>query len=144
MDGRGPGLGIQVEAEARDVGPQVVRWNLEISTHRRGLDQFLADHSEAGKAKGESLLLDAFLSAIDTREEKEVAVTIYNENLALIKDKRAITLPKGESTLAFREVSGRMRPMLVPDGIMRIRVPCFCFSALAIPDACAKPELPKS
>ena len=43
-------------------------------------------------------------------DQKEVAVTIYNENLALVKDKRTLTLPEGESTLAFREVSGRMRP----------------------------------
>ncbi len=43
-------------------------------------------------------------------DQKEVAVTIYNENLALVKDKRTIVLPMGESTLAFREVSGRMRP----------------------------------
>jgi hypothetical protein len=43
-------------------------------------------------------------------DQKEVAVTIYNENLALVKDKRTLTLPAGESTLAFREVSGRMRP----------------------------------
>jgi hypothetical protein len=43
-------------------------------------------------------------------DQKEVAVTIYNENLALVKDKRTLTLPAGESTLAFREVSGSMRP----------------------------------
>src|SRR5210317_1095489 len=43
-------------------------------------------------------------------DQKEVAVTIYNENLALVKDKRTLTLPKGENTLAFREVSGRMLP----------------------------------
>jgi len=43
-------------------------------------------------------------------DQKEVAVTIYNENLALVKDKRTLALPKGENTLAFREVSGRMRP----------------------------------
>ncbi len=43
-------------------------------------------------------------------DQKEVAVTIYNENLALVKDKRTIHLPAGESILAFREVSGMMRP----------------------------------
>jgi hypothetical protein len=43
-------------------------------------------------------------------DQKEVAVTIYNENLALVKDKRTILLPAGESILAFREVSGMMRP----------------------------------
>ena len=43
-------------------------------------------------------------------DQKEVAVTIYNENLALVKDKRTLALPAGESILAFREVSGLMRP----------------------------------
>lgn len=43
-------------------------------------------------------------------DQKEVAVTIYNENLALVKDKRTLTLPTGENTLAFRQVSGRMLP----------------------------------
>ena len=43
-------------------------------------------------------------------DQKEVAVTIYNENLALVKDKRTFALPAGTSIVAFREVSGRMRP----------------------------------
>ena len=43
-------------------------------------------------------------------DQKEVAVTIYNENLALVKDKRTLVLPAGESVLAFREVSGMLRP----------------------------------
>jgi len=43
-------------------------------------------------------------------DQKEVAVTIYNENLALVKDRRTLELPAGESILAFRGVSGLMRP----------------------------------
>ncbi len=43
-------------------------------------------------------------------DQREVAVTIYNENLALIKDQRALQLPQGQSALAFRDVSARMRP----------------------------------
>jgi hypothetical protein len=43
-------------------------------------------------------------------DQKEVSVTIYNENLALVKDRRSLVLPAGESTLAFREVSAKMRP----------------------------------
>lgn len=57
-------------------------------------------------------------TAYATEEEKRtslddqtsVAVTIYNENLALIKDQRTITLDKGFNLLAFRGVSARMRP----------------------------------
>ena len=49
-----------------------------------------------------------------------VAVTIYNQNLALVKDKRHLTLAKGEVKLAFREVSAQMRPetaLLTADGL---------------------------
>ena len=43
-------------------------------------------------------------------DQKNVAVTIYNENLALIKDQRTITLDDGFNLLAFRGVSAKMRP----------------------------------
>src|SRR3954468_7801941 len=43
-------------------------------------------------------------------DQQSVAVTIYNENLALIKDTRRIQLQAGDNRLALREVSGRMRP----------------------------------
>lgn len=43
-------------------------------------------------------------------DQSSVAVTIYNENLALIKDQRKITLKKGLNNLAFRGVSAKMRP----------------------------------
>jgi hypothetical protein len=43
-------------------------------------------------------------------DQQEVAVTIYNENLALVKDQRKLPLKRGASSLAFRDVSARMRP----------------------------------
>ncbi len=43
-------------------------------------------------------------------DQVSVAVTIYNENLALIKDQRKVTLDKGENHLAYRGVSAKMRP----------------------------------
>jgi len=43
-------------------------------------------------------------------DQQEVAVTIYNENLALVKDLRRLPLKAGASNLAFRDVSARMRP----------------------------------
>ena len=39
-----------------------------------------------------------------------MAVTIYNENLALVKDARNVALDPGLNRLAFRGVSARMRP----------------------------------
>ena len=44
------------------------------------------------------------------QDQQEVAVTIYNEQLALIKDLRSIQLDSGFNKLAFREVSALMRP----------------------------------
>jgi hypothetical protein len=43
-------------------------------------------------------------------DQESVAVTIYNENLALVKDTRRVTLENGHNRLALREVSGTMRP----------------------------------
>ena len=43
-------------------------------------------------------------------DQISVAVTIYNENLALVKDRRRLHLPQGASDLAFRDVSARIRP----------------------------------
>jgi hypothetical protein len=43
-------------------------------------------------------------------DQTAVAVTIYNDDLALIKDSRRVTLPAGRTELAFRDVSGQIRP----------------------------------
>lgn len=43
-------------------------------------------------------------------DQQSVAVTIYNENLALVKDVRRVALEAGVNRLALREVSGSMRP----------------------------------
>jgi len=44
------------------------------------------------------------------QDQQSVAVTIYNENLALVKETRKIRLDSGLNHLALREVSGRMQP----------------------------------
>lgn len=43
-------------------------------------------------------------------DQAALAITIYNDNLALIKDQRKVTLDKGTNHLAFRGVSAKMRP----------------------------------
>jgi hypothetical protein len=43
-------------------------------------------------------------------DQRDVAVTIYNENLALVKDNRSVKLDRGVNQLAWREVSAQMRP----------------------------------
>ncbi len=43
-------------------------------------------------------------------DQQNVAVTIYNDDLALVKDARQVRLAKGPNQLAWREVSASMRP----------------------------------
>jgi hypothetical protein len=65
---------------------------------------------------------------ITTRaDQQEVAVTIYNENLALVKDSRKVRLDRDANRLAWREVSAQMRPetalvrdLSYPDGFRLI------------------------
>ena len=47
-------------------------------------------------------------SALD--DQTTVAVTIYNQDLALVKDRRRLELPVGGLDLAFRDVSARIQP----------------------------------
>lgn len=51
---------------------------------------------------------DELRSTLD--DQVEVAVTVYNQDLALVKDVRKVVLAKGTNKLAFREVSARIRP----------------------------------
>lgn len=44
------------------------------------------------------------------KDQKSVAVTIYNNDLALIKDARNLSLTNGDFNLAWRDVSALMRP----------------------------------
>lgn len=44
------------------------------------------------------------------QDQQGVAVTIYGEDLALVKDRRKVGLDAGENLLAFGEVSARIRP----------------------------------
>ena len=57
---------------------------------------------------GASTHLDEHTSTL--QDQTEVAVTIYNDQLALVKDLRNIRLDSGFNKLAFREVSSQMRP----------------------------------
>ncbi|MBS1202459.1 MAG: hypothetical protein H6R22_968 [Chromatiaceae bacterium] len=47
---------------------------------------------------------------IDDSAQQAVAVTIYNDDLALVKDLRRVALSQGENRLAWRNVSQQIRP----------------------------------
>jgi hypothetical protein len=61
--------------------------------------------SSAGAVTGE------LTSAPD--DQKSVAITIYNVNLGLVRDRRDITLPRGESALKFEGVASQINPATV-------------------------------
>jgi len=42
-------------------------------------------------------------------DQRAVSVTIYNSNLALVRDRRRVTLPRGRSRLALRDVSAQIQ-----------------------------------
>ena len=43
-------------------------------------------------------------------DRSEVAVTIYNDSLALVKEVRGIAFQRGANSIALRDVSAKMRP----------------------------------
>jgi hypothetical protein len=49
--------------------------------------------------------------AVSVATDREaMAITVYNDNLALVKERRKVRLPAGPVRLSLREVSGQMRP----------------------------------
>jgi hypothetical protein len=53
---------------------------------------------------------DAQELAVPPENQTAVAVTIYNENLALVKDRRRVELTGGAQRLSFVDVSAQIRP----------------------------------
>lgn len=43
-------------------------------------------------------------------DQRGIALTVYNDDLALVKEARAVTLTRGFNRLAWREVSAQLRP----------------------------------
>jgi hypothetical protein len=43
-------------------------------------------------------------------DQRAVGITIYNSELALVRDRRHLSLPRGESQLALRDVSAKIQP----------------------------------
>jgi len=59
---------------------------------------------------GLTLALSAQETPTTLKDQQSLAVTIYNSNLALVKDQREVKLPKGQCQLTFQEVSAQIRP----------------------------------
>jgi hypothetical protein len=61
----------------------------------------------AGMVRAGEPVRDVASSASD---REAVAVTVYNDDLALVKERRKVDLPKGLTRLSLREVAAQMRP----------------------------------
>ncbi|CAN5273337.1 DUF4139 domain-containing protein [soil metagenome] len=67
-----------------------------------------------GISGGVLVLIAAPVSAqIAPSAQGDVSITIYNNDLALVQDKRQITLPRGPSRQEFPDVSAQIRPETV-------------------------------
>jgi hypothetical protein len=67
-----------------------------------------------------TVLASTLLATVVLPASAGPSLTIYNENLALIRDQRSITLPAGEGRIEFPGVSAQIRPetaVLVADGV---------------------------
>ena len=47
---------------------------------------------------------------VTATEQKSMAVTIYNDDLAIVKDTRKVKLDLDFNRLAWRDISGQIRP----------------------------------
>src|SRR3546814_17186273 len=61
------------------------------------------------------LLISRLLAApaLAQNAQGDVAVTIYNDNLALVQDTRQMAIPSGRSRQEFHNVSGQLSPETV-------------------------------
>ena len=64
--------------------------------------------AEKIKPSPKATIYDESRSTLD--DQQSVAVTIYNQDLALVKDTRKVTIKAGLNALALRDVSAQMRP----------------------------------
>src|SRR6202040_200160 len=46
-------------------------------------------------------------------DQSDLSVTVYNSNLALVRDVRQLTLPPGESRLRFMDIAASINPATV-------------------------------
>lgn len=52
-------------------------------------------------------------TATSLADQKDIAITAYNNGLALVRDTRAVKLPAGESFLQFQDVAQQIKPETV-------------------------------
>ncbi|NIA13089.1 MAG: DUF4139 domain-containing protein [Nitrospiraceae bacterium] len=69
--------------------------------------------AQAGEVKLEDPLANIHASETTLADQTDVAVTVYNNDLALVRDRRKVALLPGEVTLKFSDVAAKIRPETV-------------------------------
>ena len=64
------------------------------------------------------LITAYFLLTTALSAQEKVAITIYNQNLALVHDKRQVTVPQGQGTVSFPEVAAQIDPTSVQISVL--------------------------
>src|SRR5258705_7988855 len=89
------------------------RW---LHRHRRGEHAMRRKLLAAASLLAFSMALPASAGeqSVGLNDQTGVAVTIYNQDFALVRDARRITLAKGDNDVAFLDVSGPIQPQTPP------------------------------
>jgi hypothetical protein len=68
---------------------------------------------DARAPRSETAAQPAASGAVTARDQVDVAVTVYNGRLALVRDVRRVALPGGASTLRFEDIAASINPAAV-------------------------------
>lgn len=67
--------------------------------------------ASVGQAAGQASRRASVTATLD--DQKEVAVTVYNQNLGLVRDVRSLQLPSGDFDLRFMDIAAKVNPATV-------------------------------
>src|SRR5579863_8841913 len=72
-------------------------------------------HRSAFANSGRQATAQAAIGDITTTlaDQSDLALTVYNSNLSLVRDVRQLTLPVGESLLRFMDIAASINPATV-------------------------------
>ena len=95
--------------------PQLVRPRRQAAGALLALLLMAARPARSLAASGQSSGAAAAAAAVTStlNDQKQVAVTVYNQNLALVRDVRRLELPAGEVGLRFMDIAAKVNPATV-------------------------------
>ena len=104
-----PAQPLLVRASCLIVGPLCAL--LAASGATAGQVPALASAPDSAGAQASAAAVATVTSTLD--DQREVAVTVYNQNLALVRDVRRLDLPTGDVDLRFMDIAAKVNPATV-------------------------------